>query len=76
MEDETIRKIVEAIDRLRPYLNAEGGDVEFVEFKDGYVYVKVSGACAECGYIDIDIAEGIEDLLVSTIPGIIGVKQI
>ena len=73
--DEQIELIKEIIDGVRPYLNSEGGDIEFVEFKDGYVYVRILGACADCGMIDYDLSEGIESLIVEQVPGVIGVKQ-
>ncbi len=41
-------KIKNAILELRPYLNMEGGDIEFIEYKDKYVYVKLKGHCADC----------------------------
>ncbi|MBQ1303716.1 MAG: NifU family protein, partial [Erysipelotrichaceae bacterium] len=46
LEDEIhIRKI---IDHLRPYIMGDGGDIEFVEFKDGIVTVRLLGACVGC----------------------------
>ncbi len=74
--EEQISLIKEIIDGVRPYLNAEGGDIQFVNFVDGYVYVQVLGACADCGMIDMDISDGIEGLIVEQVPGVIGVKQI
>ncbi|MEA3429068.1 MAG: NifU family protein, partial [Thermodesulfobacteriota bacterium] len=41
-------KIKETIDKIRPMLQADGGDVEFVDFKDGVVTVRLQGACAGC----------------------------
>lgn len=74
--DDQIYAINEVIDKMRPYMNAEGGDIQFIEFKDGYVYLKIIGACAECGLIDLDISEGIEAMLIDSVPGVIGVKQV
>ena len=75
-KDEQIDAIKEIIESIRPYLNAEGGDIEFASFEDGIVYIKVLGACADCGMIDMDISEGIESLIVEQVPGVIGVKQV
>ena len=61
---------------MRPYINAEGGDLQFVDFKNGIVYLKITGACADCGMIDLDISEGIEAMLVDSVPGVIGVEQV
>ena len=77
MENEdTIYAINEVLDKMRPYMNAEGGDLQFVDFKNGIVYLKITGACADCGMIDLDISEGIEAMLVDSVPGVIGVEQV
>ncbi len=62
------------LDKLRPFINRDGGDVEFVEFKDGIVYVNMLGACADCGMIDTTISQGIEVILMEEVPGVIGVE--
>ena len=67
------KKIIEEIDKLRPYLQSDGGDIEFVKFEDGNVYVKLTGACAGCSLIDYTLKDGIEEILVSEIPE---VKQV
>ena len=46
--EEKIEAIKEVIHKLRPYLQRDGGDLEFVDFKDGIVYVHMLGACAGC----------------------------
>ncbi len=43
--EEKIEAIKEVIHKLRPYLQRDGGDLEFVDFKDGIVYVHMLGAC-------------------------------
>ena len=73
MEKE-IEKIVEIIVHLRPFLMNDGGDVEFVEFKEGIVYVKMLGACIGCSSIDTTVKDGIEALLLEEVPGVIGVE--
>lgn len=67
------KRIIEEIDKLRPFLQNDGGNIEFVKFEDGNVYVKLTGACAGCSLIDITLKEGIEDILVNEIPE---VKQV
>ncbi len=64
------KRIVEEIDRLRPFLQNDGGDIEFVKYEDGNVYVKLTGACAGCSLIDVTLKDGIEDILISEIPEI------
>jgi len=61
---------------IRPYLNNDGGDVEFIRYEDGVVYVRMSGACAGCMSLDITLNEGIKEILVENIPGVIEVVNI
>ena len=58
MEQE--KKIIEIIEKLRPYLIGDGGDLEFVKYEDHIVYVRLLGACANCNMIDITLKDGIE----------------
>ena len=64
------------LNKIRPYLQQDGGDVEFHEFKDGIVYVKMLGACIGCSSIDITVKDGIEALLLEEVPGVIGVELV
>lgn len=61
-------KIINEIEKLKPYLQNDGGNIEFIKFEDGIVYVKLTGACAGCSLIDVTLKEGIEEILVSEIP--------
>jgi Fe-S cluster biogenesis protein NfuA len=61
-------RIINEIEKLKPYLQNDGGNIEFVKFEDGIVYVKLTGACAGCSMIDFTLKEGIEEILVSEIP--------
>lgn len=72
-KSQTEEKIKELIEKMRPFLMNDGGDIEFVEYTDNIVYIKLSGACANCEYIDITIKEGIEEMLITEIPEIKGV---
>lgn len=64
----TREKIIKVLDDLRPYLIADGGDIEFIKFENGIVYVKMLGACSECGLIDFTIKDGVEAMLINEIP--------
>ena len=70
----TEQKIEIVLDKIRPFIRRDGGDVEFVSFKDGIVYVKMQGACADCMMIGATITEGIEVILMEEVPGVLGVK--
>ncbi len=69
-------KIKEEIEKVRPYLQGDGGDVEYVKFEDGIVYVKLSGACSNCSLIDFTLKDGIEEILVNEIPEVRGVVAV
>lgn len=74
--DETVREINRVLDKLRPYLNSEGGDLQYIDFVDGVVYVRMLGACAGCGSIDYTLKDGIEALLVEYVPDVIEVRNV
>ena len=74
--EETVKKINEIIDTLRPYLINDGGNIEFVKFEDGIVYIKMLGACADCGLIDFTLKDGIEFAIKEEIPEVKGVVNI
>ena len=53
-EGKLLLKIIEVLDRIRPYLENDGGNLEYIKFEDGIVYVRLLGACAGCSMIDIN----------------------
>ena len=69
-------EIIDVINRIRPYLEGDGGDLEFVKFEDGIVYIKLLGACQGCTLIDVTLKDGIEAMLMDEIPEVMGVRQI
>lgn len=75
-ENEIETKIVELFNTIRPYLQMDGGDLEFIKYEDKFVYIKLTGACAHCGFQDVTIKDGIEEMLKSEIPEIKGVINI
>lgn len=75
-EKEIIRDINRVIKKLRPYLNQDGGDLEFVKFEDGIVYIKLLGACMGCSSSDDTIKNGVEAMMLEECPGVIGVEAI
>ena len=74
--DKTIKLIKQTIKKLRPYLNADGGDLDFVKFEDGIVYVRLLGACIGCSSSDDTITNSGEALLLEEVPGVIGVEVV
>lgn len=65
---ETEKKIIDVLDSVRPYLINDGGDVVFVKYEDGKVFIKMLGACSDCSLIDYTIKDGIEVMLINEIP--------
>lgn len=69
-------QIKEILHKVRPYLQRDGGDVKYISFEDGIVYVQMLGACVGCGALDSTLKDGIEAILLEEVPGIIGVENI
>ncbi len=69
-------QIKNVIHKLRPYLQRDGGDIEYVDFKDGIVYVRMLGACAGCTMIDDTLKDGVEQILMEEVPGVLGVQNV
>lgn len=63
-------KVIEVINKLKPFLNSDGGDLEFVKLEDDTVYVKLTGACANCSLIDVTLKEGIEYAIKEEVPSV------
>ncbi len=77
MENESqIELIKTTLDKIRPFIQRDGGDCDFVAFKDGIVYIKMVGACAGCSLIDSTISDGIQIILMEEVPGVLGVKAV
>ncbi|MBE0460910.1 MAG: NifU family protein [Candidatus Aminicenantes bacterium] len=64
------KKVEKALDKVRPSLIADGGNVELVEVKDGVVKVKLTGACRGCPMSQMTLKMGIEKFLKKEIPEI------
>ena len=69
-------KILAFIDKIRPFLVSDGGNIEFVKWEDGIVYVKLLGACAGCSLMDVTLKNGIEQLMVEEIEGVKEVRNV
>lgn len=72
--EETIRLIKKTLDKIRPFLQRDGGDVTFDSYENGIVYVNIHGACEGCALINNDIEEGIEVILMEEVLGVIAVR--
>lgn len=72
----TEEKIIDIIDKLKPFLMNDGGNVEFVKYENNIVYIKLSGACASCEMMDLTLKECIEVSIMEEIPEVKGVINI
>ena len=70
------KEVKRILEQIRPYLNRDGGDLEFVKLEDGIVYIRMLGACVGCALIDTTLYDGIERILVERVPGVIAVVAI
>jgi Fe-S cluster biogenesis protein NfuA len=74
--DQTKEQVMELIERVRPYLQRDGGDIDVVKVEDGIVYVRMLGACNGCMALDVTLKQGIETMLLENVPGVIGVVAV
>lgn len=74
-ENETIALIEATLDKIRPFLQRDGGDVDFIGFRDGIVYVTMVGACEGCTFAQEDISAGVEIIIMQEVPGVYAVKS-
>ena len=68
MTDE--EKIKDILNKLRPFLLSEGGDLSFVKYEDNIVDIKMLGACVGCGLIDYTLKDGIESAIKEEVPDV------
>lgn len=73
-EEELI--INDIINDIKPYLNNDGGDIEFIKYQDDYVFVKLFGACSHCGYQDFTLNDNILEIIKEKIPTVKGVINV
>ena len=70
-------KVDTVLDKVRPMLQADGGDVELVEITDsGVVQVRLTGACKGCPMSQMTLRNGIERILLKEIPEVQSVEAV
>ena len=62
------KKIKIIIDKLRPFLINDGGNIEFIKYEGNIVYIKMLGACANCQMLDFTLRDGIAAAIINEIP--------
>jgi Fe-S cluster biogenesis protein NfuA len=77
MEDKMKEKVLEILEKVRPSLQADGGDVELINItEDGIVEVRLQGACGSCPMATLTLKAGIERVLKDHIPEVKEVRQV
>jgi Fe-S cluster biogenesis protein NfuA len=70
------QSVEQALAKIRPMLQRDGGDIELVEVKDGVVKVRLTGACKGCPMSQMTLKQGVEKLLLKEVPGLKEVQAV
>ena len=70
------KPVEEALAKIRPMLQRDGGDIELVEVTDGIVKVRLTGACKGCPMSQMTLKQGVEKLLLKEVPGLKQVQAV
>ncbi len=65
---DVLERIEKTINKIRPYIQQDGGDVQLIDFQDGVVTVRMLGACAGCMALDATLTDGIQAILLDEVP--------
>lgn len=77
LKEELVQKVENAIDQIRPYLQADGGNIRFVKLtEDNTVWVELLGACGSCPMSTMTLKAGVEQAIKKAIPEIKSVEKI
>jgi len=77
MSDVMHEKVEKALETIRPYLIADGGDVQLIKVtQEGIVEVKLNGACSDCPMSQMTLRAGVERALIREVPGIRRVEAV
>ncbi len=76
-KQELEKKVLNVIEQVRPYLQADGGDIKFLELTDDLVVnVELQGACGACPYSTMTLKNGVEEAVKKAVPEIVSVESI
>ena len=68
--------IKDIIDKLRPFLINDGGNIEYIKYEDNIVYIRMMGACANCQMLDLTLKDGIEAAIINEVPEVKAVVNV
>merc|ERR1712020_869253 len=76
-DDDTVAMIKELLDtRIRPTVQEDGGDVIYVDYKDGVVTLQMQGSCSSCPSSIVTLKNGVQNMLQFYVPEVVAVEQI
>jgi len=71
------QKVLNVLEQIRPYLQADGGDLQFVNITEDFVVnVELQGACGSCPYSTMTLKNGVEEAMKKAIPEIKSVEAV
>lgn len=73
---DVVAKVKKLVDELRPYIQMDGGNVDFVKYEDNIVYLQLSGACVGCPSSQVTLKMGLERRIKDEIPEVQAVESI
>lgn len=76
MKEELIKNIEKALDEIRPYLIADGGNITLIDVVDDVVKVQLEGACSGCNVNQLTLKNGVEATIKKHVPQINRVEEI
>ncbi len=68
MDDKEI--IIDTINKIRPFLISDGGNIEFVKYENDIVYVRLMGACSNCEFLDMTLKDSVEEAIKEMVPSV------
>jgi Fe-S cluster biogenesis protein NfuA len=75
-EKEMRENVEKALDKIRPALRADGGDIELIDVVDGVVKVKLTGACGGCPMSQMTLKMGVERVVKQQVPEVKSVETV
>ncbi|MDP4664340.1 MAG: NifU family protein [Salibacteraceae bacterium] len=77
MSEELLKKVCDALDEIRPFLNEDGGDLSIVELTEDLILkIEFTGACSSCSMNNMTFKNGVEDAIKRLVPEIKGVVPV
>lgn len=71
---EAVSQVNTLLDKVRPYVQMHGGDVQLLRLEEGTAYLKVYGACVDCGLASVTYQQTIAPLLIREVDGVTAVE--